>query len=75
MGLVRQETSAGWRPRRDAMVDLVAELCSEQCAGRAPGAPEDLAARAIVREALGSVSLETRESERLWRRTLEDQMA
>jgi Zn-dependent M28 family amino/carboxypeptidase len=43
------------------MVDLVAELCSERCAGRAPGTPEGLAARAVVGEALRTVGLETRE--------------
>jgi hypothetical protein len=43
------------------MLDLVAELCSERCAGRAPGTPEGLAARAVVGEALRTVGLETRE--------------
>jgi len=43
------------------MVDLVAELCSERCAGRAPGTPEGIAARAVVVDALRAVGLDTSE--------------
>ncbi len=45
------------------MRDLVVELCSEECAGRAPGTPGGRAARALVRDALREAGLDSFEQE------------
>lgn len=43
------------------MRDLVEALCSDACAGRAPGTPGGLLARRLVRDALRDVGLDTHE--------------
>lgn len=44
--------------RREAMTALVHQLCSPRCAGRAPGSPEGMAARATVVEAFRDAGLD-----------------
>lgn len=45
------------------MRSIVADLCSEACAGRAPGTPEGLAARRVVVEALRAAGLDPHEQD------------
>ena len=45
------------------MRSLVEDLCSEECAGRAPGTPEGLAARRVVLKALRAAGLDPHEQD------------